>query len=251
MILHLIKQISSVKLFVLVLVLCSQIDDIAGYALTRLCSSRPAEYCLDVPRYLPQSCNKEKTTSKLNVIKKSGSSLGGKATHDLYVCDSCGVEHIRWVGRCTACNEWNTVKPFKQYQGKLDSLSIRNTGKTLKGSSSSNIKQKKAGSSDEDKAMLVNQMNKWVLESEAAGDMVAMDKVDIQVANSRISLFSHEVNRVLGGGLVPGSVLLLAGEPGIGEYSIDDRRLNVDALLICREEYNLDPSSVPFGWIEQ
>jgi len=63
-------------------------------------------------------------------------------------------------------------------------------------------------------------MNKWVLDSESMGDMLSMDKVDILVANTRIDLFSDEVNRVLGGGLVPGSVILLTGEPGIGKELI-------------------------------
>ena len=41
---------------------------------------------------------------------KSGS--GG--TKEVFFCDQCGMEHIKWVGRCTSCKEWNTVKPFRQ-----------------------------------------------------------------------------------------------------------------------------------------
>lgn len=146
--------------------------------------------------------------------------LRAKISHDTFVCDSCGVEHIRWVGRCTVCHEWNSVKAFKQG----NELSAKNK---MSSSLTSNIRQQPAliariknRAKDENVGILTTRMNKWVLDSESMGDMLSMDKVDILVANRRIDLFSDEVNRVLGGGLVPGSVILLTGEPGIGKELI-------------------------------
>ena len=55
----------------------------------------------------------------------------------------------------------------------------------------------------------------WVQSS--SSNIIAMSDVNITVATRRVVVWSGELNRVLGGGIVPGSVVLLAGEPGIGK----------------------------------
>ena len=44
-----------------------------------------------------------------------------RKTVDSYYCDQCGMEHIKWVGRCTSCKEWNTIKTIK-YAKNINSL---------------------------------------------------------------------------------------------------------------------------------
>lgn len=39
--------------------------------------------------------------------------LAKNTIKDTFVCGECGVEHVNWVGRCTSCKQWNTVKPFR------------------------------------------------------------------------------------------------------------------------------------------
>lgn len=103
------------------------------------------------------------------------------------------------MGKCSACNEWNTVKPFKVPKS-VSGIGSRMT----KNSVSSTI----SGS-------------KWIA-SENGGEesMVHMDAVIVEPERSRIKTFSEELNRVVGGGLVKGSVVLLAGEPGIGKSTL-------------------------------
>jgi predicted ATP-dependent serine protease len=55
---------------------------------------------------------------------------------------------------------------------------------------------------------------------DATRTMQSMDSINVDIEKSRISLFSTELNRVLGGGLVKGSVVLCAGEPGIGKSTL-------------------------------
>ena len=98
----------------------------------------------------------------------------------IFVCDSCGNETPRWEGRCPACGEWNTLAEFRK-EGRDGRVGSR----------------PRAGG---------------VAAQELAG--VSVDDV------RRVSLPSAEMNRVLGGGIVPGSVALIAGDPGIGKSTL-------------------------------
>lgn len=98
----------------------------------------------------------------------------------IWLCENCGNEFSAWSGRCSACGEWNTLKELK-----------------FKGSESGKAKNR----------------NREKLE------VKTIDEVDISEAN-RVSTGISEFDRVLGGGIVPGSVILLGGEPGIGKSTL-------------------------------
>lgn len=110
----------------------------------------------------------------------------------VYVCDNCGQESAKWIGRCPACGEWNTFKEMR----------IGN----------------------EDKAA-TSSRNAW-RRSSAVGDREKFRSHPIPlssvVTEKEIRLDTHdgELNRVLGGGIVPGSLILLGGEPGIGKSTL-------------------------------
>lgn len=100
----------------------------------------------------------------------------------VWYCTSCGNETSKWMGRCPACGEWNTMK---------EGLS----------------REKSASSRDKS---LVN-----------VSEPVPLSLKEISVTeDSRISVGSPEVERILGGGIVPGSMILLGGEPGIGKSTL-------------------------------
>ena len=100
-----------------------------------------------------------------------------------FVCSSCGYDSPKWIGRCPSCGEWNTF--VEQKLGKKPSLSSA-TSAFSPASSSSPISMSKIETSEE----------------------------------PRINMHDNELNRVLGGGLVPGSLTLLGGEPGIGKSTL-------------------------------
>ena len=100
-----------------------------------------------------------------------------------YFCQNCGSQYAKWVGQCVACKAWNTVVE--------------------------EVIQK------EDKVL-------WAESDDTAGRKpvpvaVSDIKTDKEV---RIDLQDAEMNRVLGGGLVPGSLILVGGEPGIGKSTL-------------------------------
>lgn len=100
-----------------------------------------------------------------------------------YVCSNCGNDSPKWLGKCPSCGEWNT------YVEEI--ISKENT--TAK--SSLNIFE-----TDKPKPQ-------YLKEIESSED-------------PRIDIHDGELNRVLGGGLVPGSLVLIGGEPGIGKSTL-------------------------------
>lgn len=100
----------------------------------------------------------------------------------VWFCTECGADSPKWVGRCQACGAWNTMVEEK----------VKTTSKSLAKSP--------LGSTPKSRPQKVS---------------------EIETANEpRIHMPSEELNRVLGGGLVPGSLVLIGGEPGIGKSTL-------------------------------
>lgn len=99
-----------------------------------------------------------------------------------FVCTECGKELMKWMGRCPGCGEWNTVEERQALP--------------------------KAAKS-----------RKRVSATEAAGQVLAVTEIE-STAGPRLRTGIDEFDRVLGGGLVPKSVILLGGDPGIGKSTL-------------------------------
>lgn len=103
----------------------------------------------------------------------------------VYVCDNCGHESAKWIGKCPQCGEWNTFKELRVAAEKpATSFSAAMTQRSNSGQ----------------KALRLNEIS-------------SQDE-------PRIDMGDMELNRVLGGGLVKGSITLLGGEPGIGKSTL-------------------------------
>ena len=110
-----------------------------------------------------------------------------------YVCSNCGQESPKWVGKCPACGQWNTFKEIKvALSSPAKSLGAR--GGLSKGETA--------------QSMALN-----------AGKVLRLRDISSH-DDPRIDMHDAELNRVLGGGLVPGSIVLLGGEPGIGKSTL-------------------------------
>ena len=116
----------------------------------------------------------------------------------VFVCQSCGQESPKWTGKCSGCNEWNTLVE-----------QLHNSSKSKQTLYEVQIK----------KAIPVSSIN---------------EKSAIRLLTN-----DEEFNRVVGGGLVSGSVTLLAGEPGIGKSTLTLKlalSLNKTVLYVTGEE---------------
>ena len=104
-----------------------------------------------------------------------------KKNSTVFVCNNCGYESGKWLGKCPACNEWNTFVEEKV-------ISVKSSG--LGGS----VKKE-------------------------SQEIVKLNDVE-KKETTRIKTNIGELDRVLGGGFVNGSLTLLGGEPGIGKSTI-------------------------------
>ena len=108
-----------------------------------------------------------------------------------YVCSNCGQESPKWIGKCPACGQWNTFKEIR-VAGDTGSQAARSAAASLRKGESRAVK--------ENKVLRLRDISNH--------------------DDPRIDMHDEELNRVLGGGLVPGSIVLLGGEPGIGKSTL-------------------------------
>ena len=106
------------------------------------------------------------------------------APKKVYVCHACGAQSAKWVGQCPACGDWNTLSETASV------ASARSRGGWSSGATASPL-----------------------------STVFSADEVSVEV-ESRYVCGLRELDRVLGGGLVPGSVVLIGGDPGIGKSTL-------------------------------
>jgi DNA repair protein RadA/Sms len=99
-----------------------------------------------------------------------------------FVCTECGGESLRWAGQCPHCQAWNTLQEFQVRKAATSKSSAR-------------------------------------ARSTAGAKPIALSEIEGEAAPRR-PLAWDELNRVLGGGVVPGSIVLVGGEPGVGKSTL-------------------------------
>ena len=118
-----------------------------------------------------------------------------------YFCQNCGAEHAQWQGQCNSCKSWNTL---------IEEVIEKET-----------------------LALQWSETNNNAIQNAIPINKVDTDKIP------KIKTNDHELDRVLGGGLVPGAVILLGGEPGIGKSTLLlqlSLSLNKKVLYVSGEE---------------
>src|SRR5215211_7296118 len=102
-----------------------------------------------------------------------------------FFCQNCGYESTKWLGKCPGCQQWNTF---------VEELIQKEPNKNT---------------------------NSWKEHSAETSSKKTQSLQSIQTKNTpRLITIDQELNRVLGGGIVPGSIVLIAGEPGIGKSTL-------------------------------
>jgi DNA repair protein RadA/Sms len=124
-----------------------------------------------------------------------------KKTTTVFVCNNCGYESGKWLGKCPACNEWNTFVEERAITGTKGTTKEKNKPK---------------------------------------GEIVKLNEVE-KKTTTRIATGVAELDRVLGGGFVNGSLTLLGGEPGIGKSTLilqicDNVKVDGKILYVSGEE---------------
>lgn len=102
-------------------------------------------------------------------------------TKTSFFCQNCGTQTSQWMGQCKACGEWNTIVEEVIEKGE----------------------EKKPWKSDKDRNITIQNI-----------------KDVSEIGETKINSLNEELNRVLGGGIVNGSVVLVGGEPGVGKSTL-------------------------------
>lgn len=128
-------------------------------------------------------------------------------TKTTFYCQNCGTQSSKWVGKCPSCNEWNTfVEEIVQKDTKNNRLQLFTGNKNAKGETNKPVLLQEIGTAE----------------------------------YPRIAVPGKELTRVLGGGIVPGSMVLFGGEPGIGKSTLmlqlALRLKNLKVLYVSGEE---------------
>ena len=108
-----------------------------------------------------------------------------------YKCTECGWTGSKWYGRCPECGQWGTIEEFREAKPNPSTTRTAAPGRTARTTASAVV-------------------------SSAAQPITQIDTASV----TRIPTGFGEFDRVLGGGIVPGSVVLIAGEPGIGKSTL-------------------------------
>lgn len=146
-----------------------------------------------------------------------------------YVCDNCGQESAKWIGKCPSCNQWNTFREIRiagdsgQQSARAAAKEVsvaRRTGAMGGGIASAARRNTRSGAL-------------------RLGDISTKDE-------PRMNMNDSELNRVLGGGLVPGSIVLLGGDPGIGKSTLtlpDHNEDGTDGGSVCERRGKCPPAA--------
>ena len=118
----------------------------------------------------------------------------GKAT--VFFCQNCGYESSKWLGQCPGCREWNTF-----VEEVIDKKSVSSSGK--------------------------------LKSSPQKAEVVPLSKVKAS-DDERITTEMKELDRVLGGGVVKGSLVLVGGDPGIGKSTLLLQVAGICRIGTCR-----------------
>ena len=129
-----------------------------------------------------------------------------KAPKTAYVCNDCGAEFSRWQGQCSACKAWNTISEVRLISASNSTKNDRFSGYA----------------------------------GETRAKIQTLSEISLQETPSFTSGFK-ELDRVLGGGIVPGSAILIGGHPGAGKSTLLLQVMcglakNMTALYVTGEE---------------
>src|SRR3712207_6578132 len=104
-----------------------------------------------------------------------------------YVCQNCGYENPKWLGKCPECLQWNTFVEETEVKESPKERAVKE--RAIRSSFNTNTRP------------------------------VKINSIEVQ-KDERFSTLIPELDRVLGGGIIPGSLILVGGDPGIGKSTL-------------------------------
>lgn len=141
--------------------------------------------------------------SSLNQRKAMGASKSGQTT--IHICTNCNCEYVKWMGRCPSCKKWNTIQEHSVQRSVQPSMVKHSLGSTTRPQS-----------------WLEGVPGVTSLQPVRISDLYSRNAPQQTIAQRQRVYIpdDNELNTVLGGGIMQGSLTLLGGDPGVGKRHV-------------------------------
>lgn len=194
-----------------------------------------------MPKFYSFGLNNRSSPNQRKAMGKSSTS-----STTINVCTNCGAEYIKWIGQCLTCKEWNTIQEMQVARGNANTpfefsassrLLQENNGNSIRISSTSNTNKSFSWLGESSSSF--NNANGDARPAIRLGDIYQQMKAEskkfvkngIRNDDNDLEFFAlqekrlvvpnnDELNNVMGGGIMPGSLTLLGGDPGVGKSTL-------------------------------
>ena len=179
--------------------------------------------------------NRKKNISTSTTICAVGGSSSSAKTKQRYLCQECGEDYSQWYGQCPGCKAWDSMKIFRE---PISNANASKRGKSGGGAGAAAAQRAQSSSNNDaelksSSSLIFNRNNNrrstvgggWVSDSNAPRALKEVLKPESKNSKNmrRVPLpgaLGSEIERVLGGGVVPGGLVLVGGDPGVGKSTI-------------------------------
>jgi len=178
---------------------------------------------------------RNKNISTSTTIRAIGGSSSSAKTKQRYLCQDCGEDYSQWYGQCPGCKAWDSMKVFRE---PISNATASNKGKSGGGAGAAAAQRAQSNNNDAElkssSSLIFKRSNKrastvnnggWVSDSNAPRALKEVLKPESKNSKNmrRVPLpgaLGSEIERVLGGGVVPGGLVLVGGDPGVGKSTV-------------------------------
>jgi len=165
---------------------------------------------VDVSSFSPPKVHSFGLKSRSSPNQRKALGKGAKDRASVFVCTNCSAEFVKWIGRCPTCGKWNTVQEFSVRRSAVEGSRSRPIFANSAGNGSRGAWLGSSAGVDSNQLLPISELVKS-----------HKDRIDNRVFHERLKIpDNEEFNNVLGGGIMPGSLTLIGGEPGIGKSTL-------------------------------
>ena len=190
---------------------------------------------VDISQFKPSTASFGWNAGRSSPAQRKGMGLASRATTTVFMCTNCGAETVQWMGRCPTCKEWNTLTEHvvtRRQQNDTPQPWFDNTRISSSSSSSSSPSSWLDNNNEDGSHGPIKLNTLWERNDESTQNQSRRQR------KQRIGIPSdEEFNTVLGGGIFPGSLILVGGAPGVGKSTL----LLQTALDLASTAYQSQP----------
>jgi DNA repair protein RadA/Sms len=174
---------------------------------------------VNVANFRPSVTSYGLNAGRSSPLQRKAMGKSGSSSAHIHICSNCGSEFVQWMGRCPTCKEWNTLVQHTVPRSKASASSSSSKGSFMDLEEWADSSPSRASSwldgIDSPEFRSTRDSHQPIRMSELVDDLQKNPQHQRIVVPD-----DSEFNTVLGGGIVPGSLLLIGGDPGVGKSTL-------------------------------